>query len=286
MDRKLQIKKMVIILIILNLIQIGALIAVLLYASIINRNSAIPFKLTGENLFFLIIIVTTLLSSFISIRDINIMVRFHSQYRLLEETYEKVDNLNKTLRAQRHDFMNHLQVVYSLMEMDEFVDAKDYIEKVYNDIQKVSRILKTSNAAVNALLQAKMLDCEKHDINTNIIVTTKLDDLKIPSWELCRVLGNIIDNARDALMEVKTEKILKIELFEDLKSFGFRIKDNGPVIPMNIQKKIFEPGFTTKGDKGEGMGLAISNDIIKAYCGNINVISNENETVFEGLIPR
>ena len=37
----------------------------------------------------------------------------------LEEAYGRLEDLNREMRAQRHDFMNHLQVVYSLIEMNE-----------------------------------------------------------------------------------------------------------------------------------------------------------------------
>ena len=41
--------------------------------------------------------------------------------------------------------------------------------------------------------------------------------------------------------------------FEDLKKYGFRVIDNDPEIPEEIKEKIFTPGFSTKGDNGEGM---------------------------------
>lgn len=205
---------------------------------------------------------------------------------MLRDSLDQVGELNKTLRAQRHDFMNHLQVVYGLMELEEYHEASEYIEKVFNDIQKVSRVLKTSNPAVNALLQAKIIFGEKRGINTKINITTQLKDLKIPSWEFCRVLGNIIDNAIYALQRIEEERIIEINIFQDLKNYGFRIKNNGPEIPKQIREKIFEAGFTTKGEKGEGMGLAISKEILEQYGGSISVLSQEKWTVFEGFIPR
>ena len=182
--------------------------------------------------------------------------------------------------------MNHLQVVYSLIEMDEHKEAGEYIEKVYSDILKVSRVMKTSNAAVNALVQAKVLTCEKHGIAVELNVMTQLKDLKIPTWEFCRVMGNLLDNAIYSLQEKNYNKILKIDLYEDLKFFFFKVADNGEPIPTQLFDKIFEPGFTTKGDKGEGMGLAISRDIIESYGGSLCVSSNDEATVFEGRIPR
>ena len=192
--------------------------------------------------------------------------------------------MNNTLRSQRHDFLNHLQVVYSLMEMDEYSEASNYIEKVYEDIKKVNRVLKTSNVAINALLQAKQLDCEERGIAVGLKISTALDKLIVPSWEMCRILGNLIDNAMDATEE-NLSKLIQIEILEELKSYKFIVKNNGFMIHKDIVDKIFQPGFTTKGEKGQGMGLAICKGIIDRYGGKIELESNQTYTVFEITIP-
>ena len=61
---------------------------------------------------------------------------------MLQDAYAQLEDLNGTLRAQRHDFMNHLQVVFSLLELEDYKEASDYIERVYGDIRRVSRTLK------------------------------------------------------------------------------------------------------------------------------------------------
>jgi two-component system, LytTR family, sensor histidine kinase AgrC len=286
MKQRLNISKAIITVIILNVVQIAAILAVLLYTFLINRQSPLDPGYYGVAFFVLVIVFSIILNSIIAIRDRYILQRTDFQSQLLKDTLSQAENLNHTLRAQRHDFMNHLQVVYSLMEMDEYKDAKDYIERVYTDIQKVSRILKTSHTAINALLQAKVLDCEKHDIRFGLHVTSQLKDLKIPSWELCRILANLMDNAIFALEKHNGVRTLDIDIYEDLKYHGFRVKDNGPAIPSHQLDRIFEPGFTTKGEKGSGMGLAITRDIVREHSGKISVQSSEAETVFEVLIPR
>ena len=72
----------------------------------------------------------------------------------LEEAYSQLEDLNREMRAQRHDFMNHIQVVYSLIEMNEPGEAMTYMDKLYGDMQRVSRMMRTACPAVNALIQA------------------------------------------------------------------------------------------------------------------------------------
>jgi len=56
------------------------------------------------------------------------------------------------------------------------------------------------------------------------------------------------------------------------------IRDNGNGIPPEVVDKIFNPFFTTKPtDKGTGLGLALSNDIVREHGGNIRVVSEPGE---------
>ena len=66
----------------------------------------------------------------IDIRDALDSRKLLQQLDDMDQTIEAQEDLNITLRAQRHDFLNHLQVVYSLIEMKEYNEANDYIERV------------------------------------------------------------------------------------------------------------------------------------------------------------
>ena len=120
--------------------------------------------------------------------------RLLSQLDAMDDTIDAMEKLNNTLRAQRHDFLNHLQVVYSLMEMEEYGEANSYIEKVYGRITAVSRVLKTASAPINALLQVKLAACEKAGVQVTLNITSTWKELPISGWEMCKVLSNLIDN--------------------------------------------------------------------------------------------
>ena len=202
----------------------------------------------------------------------------------LNETVTQMSDLNIALRAQRHDFLNHLQVVYSLIEMGEYEEANRYIEQVYGDIQSLSQALKTACAPVNALLRAKMAEASQRGITVESSVHAVWDQLPLPAWEMCRVLSNLIDNAMDAL-EGTQEARLWISLNEDVKSYSFEIKNNGPAIPEKTQSSIFEAGFSGKGE-GRGMGLYIARETMRAENGDLTVESNDQFTAFRGFLPK
>ncbi len=269
--------------IIINSIQILTLLAIIIYGyALINEYN---FEIAGSvRMILYVVLGIVILNSIMSIKDIYLLTNIRAKYYMQLKTIREIEKLNKTLLGQRHDFLNHLQVLNSLIEMEEYGELKDYFKRVYHDINKVSKTLKTSNVAINALLQAKLQECENKDINVELRISTKLESLKIPSWEMCRVLGNLIDNAIDAL-EFNDEKHLTIEISADVLGYIFKVIDNGVIISPAIEQKIFEAGFTTKGTKGEGMGLAIVKEIISNYQGKVSLSINDNKKTFTIRVP-
>lgn len=262
---------------------------VILVASVIvvylSRDSLSFLPVTSFDVLLIGLVVISLTNSYFVLKDIRFVRDLSLQNVMKSKSLENITQLNNVLRAQRHDFLNHLQVVYSLIELNEYDEASNYIDTVYRDIKKVNKSLKTANTAINALLQAKLVDCENKDILVDLHIDTRLESLIVPSWEMCRVLGNLIDNAIDAVKELREKGFINIEILEKDSNYIFTIKNNGKQIPEDIKDKIFEPGYTTKKDRGEGMGLAITKTITQKYNGKILVDSNQNMTIFKVFIP-
>lgn len=246
------------------------------------------FNLSGMAEKALICIVATVVvwGAFLDIRDAKNARKIAAQSDMLEDAYIQLEDLNATLRAQRHDFKNHLQVVFGLIEMEEYKEAQDYIERVYGDIQLVSSALKTASPAVNALLAAKAADCAERGIDMQVCIRSAWQGLEVPGWEMCRVLGNLIDNAIDAMADkTLARRMLRVETGEDLHAYTFRVLNTGPQIPPEVRAAIFERGFTTK-RAGRGMGLAIVSEIMEEHAGTIRLVCERGETAFEGSIPK
>ena len=220
----------------------------------------------------------------LDIREALLTRRLLDRVDAMADTIANMESLNNTLRAQRHDFLNHLQVVYSLIEMKDYEEAGRYIDKVYGSITAVSKVMRTANAPINALLQVKTAACEKAGIRVELNIRSAWKDLPMPGWEMCKVLSNLIDNAMDAVAGTP-DPHLCITLTEDLHTLRFRIANNGPLIPEELRASIFEPGITTKSD-GHGMGLYIVRSTLREWKGDIILSEEQGETVFEGYVPR
>lgn len=242
-------------------------------------------RLFGEVNSLIFITAGTMICS--SIVSIFVLYAFYqNQNNNLEESMKNLEELNTKLRAQRHDYLNHIQVIYGLLELEEYDEAKKYMAPVFKDIMKLSKALKTKQPAVNALLQAKMEAVEKEDIDFYLEIRSDLKSISMEPWDLCKILANLIDNGITALSEKEAEKQLHVEIWEDKEKYYFCIYNNGPAIPKENMENIFKQGFTTKKEEGHGMGLAIISRILKENNGKITASSKEDKTSFQVEIPK
>ena len=267
--------------IIVNVSEIAVLMGFVVYALFTG--------ITPQNRQFIqwIAIIAGVMASwgaFLDIREALMARRRQLMISDLERSNTQMDALNHTLRAQRHDFLNHLQVVYSLMEMNEYAEATDYLETVYGEIRAVSSFLSTRSTAVNALLKVKAGACAQENIDLQLDIKSPLDGLPMPAWELCRVLGNLIDNAMDAAKQAETPQIC-IAIEEDIRAYRFSIGNNGAAIPESMLPSIFEEGVSTKGED-HGMGLSIVKNTLEPYGGAVDCESGEQGTCFTVTLPK
>ncbi len=102
--------------------------------------------------------------------------------------------------------------------------------------------------------------------------------------ELREVVVNLILNAVQAMPGGGQ---LTIRVFSDpMRGVCLSVKDTGMGMSEAVKKRIFEPLFTTKGERGTGMGLAVCYGIIQEHDGTIDVISELGQgTLFEITLP-
>ena len=281
LSRKPQAQKLAASIIVLSIVEL-ALLALVVAQSLAERDDIFSLYRLPAISALAILVAFDVLSSIYTARTLR---RWQQEVSSVQDSLAMVEQLNGTLRAQRHDFLNHLQVVYGLIEMNEFSEAADYIHRVSADIQDVSRVLRTKNAAVNALLQAKYAMCQKQGVAFDMVIKSQMDDLPIEDWQMCRVLSNLIDNAVEAMRESATSGVLRLVLEQDAQNICFRVENNGPAVPDALVPSIFSAGVSTKGD-GRGTGLSIVRQVLREGGGDIAYRRSGDWTIFEGILPR
>ena len=151
------------------------------------------------SLIFCLVIALLLVSCVIAL--VAVLKRTQNMQSEMEERINQLVELNNRLRANRHDYLNNMQIVYGMVELGEYEELREYLEPMYKDIMKTSKALKTAVPALNALLMAKMSEAEDREIDFYLEVKSSLKEFDISDWELCRILSNLIDNALRAVSE-------------------------------------------------------------------------------------
>lgn len=115
------------------------------------------------------------------------------------------------------------------------------------------------------------------DINFKII-SDKDIEINIHTNEILQVFINILNNAKEALVEKnKKDRNITIEYYKSKDNIIFEINDNAGGIPSIIMNKIFEPYFSTKQNKnGTGLGLYMSKTIVEKNGHGILGVQNTN----------
>lgn len=280
-SRRVNVQKAALYAIVVNAMEITVAVGFALYVLLVDVRTQNPVFLRGLALFGAL---ATAWGAMLDIREAAKTRRRVLEIEDLTASNTQMDALNKTLRAQRHDFLNHLQVVYSLLEMREYADATEYLERVYGEIRSVQTVLRTRSTAVNALLKVKLAACQEKGVPLRLDITTSLEGLSMPGWELCRVLSNLIDNALDAVKDAP-QPAIGLQIGEDLRAFTFAVRNNGAPIDPALLPSIFDAGVSTKGE-GRGMGLSIVKQTLVARGGDIRVESGTEGVAFIATVPK
>ena len=145
-------------------------------------------------------------------------------------------------------------------------DFKNYIQ---NDREKIEFNLKNNIDNLLTLVNASL---KTYQIN---IILDLDEDISLHGYpnELIQCMMNILNNAKDALLNISDEKYIFITAKEEGDKIKIIFKDNANGVPNEIISKIFEPYFTTKHkSQGTGLGLSMTYNIItQGMSGSIEV---------------
>lgn len=200
------------------------------------------------------------------------------------ETIKQLEGLILSIRKQRHDFNHQLQAVYGLIETGNYSGAREYIQNTYHYVSGTGELIKTDNPPVSALLYSKIGVAETRNVRFDISIECSLEDLPLKSNEASSLLGNLIDNAFDAVENNKAgNRQVRLEITAERGEYLIKVANWGEINP-EVAARIFNPNFTTK--KGNaGLGLTIVKEIINKYKGSIHMYTEGGETVFSAKIP-
>jgi len=205
-----------------------------------------------------------------------------------EDAYIKnVDDLFNSFRQQRHDFNNHLQTLYTMIYNSGNEKAKEYLDFILDDFDQLNELVRLKHSALAALLKAKLAVANSKNIAFDINCQATLENIKIKPHELVSILGNLIDNAIEAVEDLEQGKKISLEVSRFNSFILFRVTNPGTIPDKENPEKIFEENFTTKNrSKHQGMGLSTVKKLVSKNKGEIAVKSTENSgTEIRVILP-
>ena len=203
------------------------------------------------------------------------------EYTKLMEDLAGTRYLVDSMRANNHDFTNKLHVIMGLIQMEMYNEAVSYIENI-SIVQRetISKIMSVvDEPSIAALLIGK--SARASELNIKFILSEESHysktDLYLPPELMVTVIGNLIDNAFDAMniKDIDRQKQLHFGIYSREDALLITVDDTGVGIGKDNVEHIFENGFSTKGE-GRGTGLCQVKEMVEAIGGKITVESQEN----------
>jgi len=213
--------------------------------------------------------------------------RERTEVHRLAEELTGVTRFVDALRAQNHESLNKLHTIAGLIHMREYEKALDYIYTTTDQQEEASRFLarQIRDYRVSGLLLGKVIRGRELGIDLHIDPHSQLNGIPGPldGSDLVLLLGNLIENAMEALTGQAGERQVDCLIRSDSDRLLIRVADNGPGVPPDLQEQIFVHGFSTKGDQ-RGLGLALIRQMVTLARGRVELRSEPRRTVFTILV--
>jgi signal transduction histidine kinase len=218
-------------------------------------------------------------TSIVSIAILLFIVRAVSKVKdrallMTQETYvEQIDSLFTTIRGQRHDFLNHVQVIQSFVRRGKLEDLDRYVTELVGEIVEINDLIQIGHPALAALIKSKMVYAldRKIDFRYSFEGMSRLGN-GIASVDYVKIAGNLIDNAlHEALQRPREECWVDISGWTDQDYLYLSVSNPGCSLTEDQKTKLFLPGYTTKENQHSGIGLSIVKERVSYYQGDVAV---------------
>ncbi|MEN6390061.1 MAG: GHKL domain-containing protein [Syntrophomonas sp.] len=193
--------------------------------------------------------------------SIFIMARFirtsqkEVQVSVQENIADNITDLINSIKGQRHDFLNHLQVIFGLCQEKQYESLEQYIKELNKETSYYNELLTIDNPVLSALINAKTAQANERGISVKMNIEADLKSVRHVSIELARILGNLIDNALDAV-ENQENRYIKLDI-DSRGALLIASVSNPWCGDISSIDNAINQGISTKGGEHQGLGLNI-----------------------------
>lgn len=202
------------------------------------------------------------------------------QNNYYQKQFDIMDNSYKNVKSIRHDIKNHLFIIESYIRKYDTEKATNYIQNIINASYGEQELSRSGNFDFDSILNYKLQNASSHEIET--IIEAKIPQkINIESFDIAIIIGNLIDNALEAVSKLSNNKKINIRI---------NYRKNTLYIHMNNTfdgNVYYEDNriLTTHADKeNHGIGLKNIEKAIKKYNGTMEINHTNNNFIVDILL--
>ncbi len=236
-------------------------------------------------------VIAISLAAIVLVAQLIIRTREHAVRATQDHYIEDINRMFASIRGQRHDFINHLQVIHTMTQMNKTKELQSYVAELVHETQEMSEIVNHASPALAAFVKAKTTVAIAKGITFMFELPQQksIQESSIRTIDIIKILGNLVENAFDEVSSLPTSRrVVRGSIRYENQQMVMEVANSGRILNSEERKKIFAAGFTTKkGGKHSGLGLAIVSERTEHYGGKLELLSDEeNGTVFRITIPQ
>ena len=184
------------------------------------------------------------------------------------------DNYQRT-RELWHDLKNHISLLKLLLQEKRYEQMGDYLRIFGEDVDSLTLPVKSGNLVVDALLADKLGRAKKENIKIELSLCN-LTGIRLRPDEICGLLGNLLDNALEANLQVAEGRFLKVDCREQEDCFYIWVR-NATAGSVREQDGSLQSRKLDKRNRvGHGLGLRSVERIVHGCGGEMTVDSKES----------
>ena len=227
----------------------------------------IVFSIIGVTILGIVLFEKIVRSNDLKVKNL-IMSKEQEMYKA---QIERANSYIEEIAKIKHDMKNEIFCISEMISNGNNIQAIQLCNNITDKLNNSTYIFHTSNIYLNSILNVVYKKAKEKNIDIKIVVKTNLE--YIDGTDLISILGNLCDNAIEALDSLEHDRNLIVSMFEKGGNYIISVKNYVEESVLKHNKTL----RTSKPDKSiHGFGLKNVSNIVKKYDGILDISEEMN----------